>query len=481
MYCSVCMSAEEVKTSMSIDASVSVGYMDASVDSKMSYYESLDVSTYSITVVVYSSAYSTHTMLKPETTNSAQDVFDKDGTKAFVAAYGDSYLCQARIGGEYIASYVFYCQTKESQQEFQSSLSASGVYEGVSLDGSLQDSLEEVTKSCHVQWTLKQFISGTSSLAFPETDDIVKFAEKFPAKLDGKGDAIVSFVTAGYESIPSLNDKKMPKVAANRIYFVGDGTPEVQGLAGYLEKIQRAINGMLDLRTIYAYYGGYTDATLNAYNDVAKADQEKILAQMNAYCVDPTQDFQPITAADLPSLANGTPSLQIGQDTFYCRTGDNTYEHTDVKTSVTEMVTSLTSMTSIGFYGGGDVNGVVTDYISFSNPSYPDTKSKVHGNTNESSQPVLDLNTNPYPNPPLYLKQIDAHLNGSTIRWIGVKNQAGETIGCGGSDNYTSTSTHTFEGANYPIAVCCTIHGSYLYNLGILYFWFVPAAWSTIN
>src|SRR4051794_31112531 len=53
-YCSICKTATELAKSLQIDVSVSASYAGlGSMDSKTSFFSSLNVTTYSISIVIY--------------------------------------------------------------------------------------------------------------------------------------------------------------------------------------------------------------------------------------------------------------------------------------------------------------------------------------------------------------------------------------------------------------------------------------------
>ena len=499
----VCMTAEQVSTAMSISGSTSASYVGDSASAKASYYQSLQISTYTVSLVVYSKAQTLQTLTSP-TFNTALPIPTNDEEVVhFFQTYGDSFLQQTAVGGEYIASFVFYCQTKQQQQSLATSLSASGIYGGATVNANLQTSLSTVTSSCHINYTIKQFMTGVSGVAFPTVDQICTFADNFPT-LAANGNAVISYDTRGYETIPGLQTSQFEKIGSNRSYMVGDGF--VTGLARYLTEIQGAIDAMIALKEVYRYYsqanpeGQYVDAALNQNLATAYADKQQIVAQMQAYSANPLQDFLPLDASNLPALSNGTPVLSINSGIYQYRTGDATYTWDDIP-SIEGAVMAMTSVASVQFFGGGDVNGIETIYENYanvvnnSNPNatqLPTTTTATHGNTNESGRPTLAVNQNRITATPQFLWQMNCRTNGDTIRYIWIAAQDANQIQCGGSGNSNGGSSAIFFppypgsawtlSANaYPIGFCGDCHGSYLYQLGLKYFSFNPVTWTALS
>lgn len=494
---SVCITAEQVSTVMSISGSASASYFGTSASAKADYYQSLQISTYTVTLVVYSYAQTQHTLTNPIFNPALPIPAGDEETVNFFLSYGDAFLQQTTVGGEYIASFVFYCQTEQEQQSLTASLSANGIYGGASVTAGLQTSLNEVTKSCNIKYTIKQFMSGVVD-ALPSVDGICAYAEQFPAKA-ANGNAVISYETRGYETIPGLYSEQFKKIADNRNHMVGDEFNS--GLAASLTDIQGAIDAMTTLQDVYHYYsqrnpnGKFVDALLDQNLVTATVDKNQILDQMQAYCKNPLQDFPPL---NLPALSNGTPVLSITPGIYQCRRDDPTYTWDDVP-SIEAAVMAQASIASVRFFGGGDVNGIETTYekhanvVSNSMPNatqLPTTNTATHGNTNESGAPILVVNPDASTATPQFLWQMLCHINGSTIRYIWVAAQDATQIQCGGSGNSSGTSSAIFfppypAGSSwtlstdaYPIGFCGDCHDSFLYQLGVKYFSFNNANWT---
>ena len=153
---SVCTTYSQVQTALSISASASATYGPDSVDAKTSFFQSLQITTWTVSVIVYSYTQMEYvgTNLNLNTGVSTSDL------NQFCATYGDSYVSTLYQGGEYMAAYVFYAQSEEEQTSVVSSLGASGISDGMALSASTQDSLTEATTNITTSQYFNQQLDG---------------------------------------------------------------------------------------------------------------------------------------------------------------------------------------------------------------------------------------------------------------------------------------------------------------------------------
>jgi hypothetical protein len=499
-----CLTAEEVSTTLAISGSASVATMGSSGNAKASYYDSLQISTYTVTVVVYSGASTTTSFTDYKQKDSIDTPSGTDETEKFYEGYGDSFFQTIETGGEYMASFVFYCQTKSEQQDMYAMVSGSSSSGATQLSGDMQTTLNYAMSSCKVQYTVMQLINGTAGLDYPAPGDVIDFANKFPGKLASAnggtgGDAIISFITEDYNKV--FDTKKFDKIAENRKYMVGNKF--AAGLARDLTDLQGAIDLMNQLKAIYAYYGHanpdnsagtYVDPVLDANLATATADVKAIKGQMQGYLDDPLQDFPPL---ELASLVNGTPALSIDHHTYWYRDGNSDTNWDDVP-DVKKAVLTMSSIASVTFFAGSDVNGIETVYVNYANvvnnkknkTKLPTSTTETHGNSNDTHH-VLVVNEDPETGTPQFLWQTLCRTNGSTIRYTWIAAQNAVQLGCGGSGNSTAGTSAIFFPPvpqpndfttivnAYPIGFHGKCNGSYLFQLGIKYFTFLPAEWKS--
>jgi hypothetical protein len=358
--CSVCSTATDLANSLEIDQSLSVGFGSVgSVDEKMKFFTSLQVTTYSISIVVYArhgigTTTATSTRLKNSipAPSTSSDLID------FVDAYGDSFLSAVTQGGEYYAVYTFFTETREEQTSFESSLKANGVYDGVSVAADLQTKLSNFLRTTTVRYRFQQEVSGILNPVLPEPGHIVSYAIGFPS-LTIDSPVIIGRETTGYESVTGIGSD-FASVAKNREYFVGASI--MDSLTRDLVTISQIYNQMSWLKSVYDFYGGHTDDTLHQYMDTAKADIQSIHAQMEDYGRNPTQSF---TKPALTSIGHGTPSLtySVGTAPSPGQWGGNEGDPFD-DVDVTAYIQARTRIAELQLRTGGRVTHLFTTYQS---------------------------------------------------------------------------------------------------------------------
>lgn len=329
--CSVCVTTTELANSLQIDQSLSVGFGPlGGIDQKLSFMNSLNVTTYSVSVTVYSRHV--------KGTRSMTDVRLKDGVKAptttaevndFVRFYGDCFLSDVVEGGEYMAVYTFYSETREEQTKVVSSLHASGVFDGITVGGSLQVALNNYLRTSTTRYSFQQKVSGIMNPTLPDPADFVSYAVKFPSiPLDAP--VVIGIAATGYETVPGIGAVFQP-VAENRLYFTGDSVNG--GLTAKLTRINEIDNQMTWIAETYRFYGGYTDKKLVDNQVVAKADLKAIDAQMTQFSKEATATFPPLA---LKSLDNGSPTLSyaVGTSPMWGGGGGGPFDDVDLTTYI---------------------------------------------------------------------------------------------------------------------------------------------------
>ena len=163
VQCKIAKDFKSFTDAINLSASASVSYMGFGASDKASFFKSLSLTTYSISVIAYGHKVSENLVAK--TVNFKDGVQipipDKPETlKRFYEQYGDSYVSQIKRGGEYIGVFVFYAQTLEEQQIIQNTLSGSGVINGAKFDADLSVKLS----NSKVGSNKTKFFSNTSWL-----------------------------------------------------------------------------------------------------------------------------------------------------------------------------------------------------------------------------------------------------------------------------------------------------------------------------
>ena len=359
VVCTVCTTASQVAKALEIDASLSVAYGPfASFDAKTKFMSSLDITTYSITIVVHAK----HSIGKEQFT----DVRLKDGiaspvtaeeTNDFVRIYGDSWISEISKGGEYFATYTFFSETRTEQQELQVSMRASGLVSGVSVEAGLQAKMNQFVSTSNVSSTFKQTITGIRNPPLlPDPSDFVPFARKFPS-LELTSPTIIGFASKGYESgVAGFSAPFFKEVAANRRYFTM-GDADKPSLASDLATIGGIRKQMHAIKQIYDFYGYTGDPELPIRQQAAKTDYDAIVEQVQRFETAATSSF---TRPSLPSLQNGTPVLtySLASSTDFGGDGGNAFNDVDVRTYLQKR----TRIAEVQLRTGGMVDNIATTY-----------------------------------------------------------------------------------------------------------------------
>jgi len=300
----ICKSASELATSLNIDQSLSVSYAGlGSVDEKTSFFSSLNITTYSLSIVVYAkNVTGSQIMADVQFKSDFKMPSTQDQLREFFSSYGDSFVSSVTRGGEYYAVYTFYTETKEEQSSLETKMHASGIYSGVSASADLSIRMSNFSKETVVRSSFHQNCSGIKNVTLPPSEGICEFALKFPSLvLDAPN--LISNRVAGYEMVPGFHNQFSP-IARTRAYFTGDqfNAGQVSNL-GILTTVQNQIHL---IESIYEFYGASSDQLLLANKAAVAVDIAKIRKQMSDYYNDPLQTF---TAPLLPSLQLGTPTL----------------------------------------------------------------------------------------------------------------------------------------------------------------------------
>lgn len=326
-----CESIETLSQALEIDQSLSVTFGPfGSVDEKMKFVHKLDVTTTSVSLVVYAKHVTgkqalTDYALKPNVTPPVGN----EQLGKFFHGYGDSFLSSVTTGGEYYAVYTFYTQTKAEQTSLVAELKAHGIWSTTKIDASLQLKLDNFTSSTSTRVEFKQSVSGIANPKLPDPDHIIRYALDFPS-LPIDAPTIIGFETLGYERVPAIQD--FQPIVKNRIYFIGFLGQDA-GLTKDLVKLQQLLNQAKWIKGIYHFYGGYTDEKLDRVTKLAEVDIKAIDDQIVAFEDDPTQTF---TRPNLQALDYGTPALEygVGKSPSWGGGGGDPFDDVDIRTAL---------------------------------------------------------------------------------------------------------------------------------------------------
>lgn len=451
---SVCLDITTLAQALRINQSLSTGFgAITSFDEKMQFLQSLNLTTYSTSIVIYAS----HVVgIEATTTVSLASGItpptDKTELNAFFQAYGDSYLSSVTRGGEYYAVYTFHTQTLEEQSALITEINANGMYGGMTIDINLQKNLTRLINSTSIRYSFRQNVSGILNPQLPDIDHLISFALSF-ASQPLTAPAIINFETTGYEHVPKIAD--FEPIPSNRNYFVGNGATD--GLAKRLVQIQQLLNQINWLQDTYNFYGGFTDTKVQQVKTQANADLAAINNQIQQYEFDPTQNF---TMPALTSLTYGAPSLcyQVGSSPAYGSSGGHPFNDTNVSTAIQKHQ----RITTVQLRSGNYIDNLAVTY-QLNNTIVQRT----HGGNGGTLGPLLTLL------PGQFITGISGR-SGTYIDNLQLQISDGRTVGGGGSGGNPYA---------WKVPSDCFVlgfsgrSGNYLDQLQISYAGFQPAVW----
>ncbi|MFZ6183800.1 jacalin-like lectin [Nannocystis pusilla] len=366
----VCLDVEQVCQALGISWSLGAsipGVGGASRKSK--FVNSIKITTYSLTIVVYSQhVQNTETLADARLSPGVEPPQGDEALRRFFQAYGDSFITSLTTGSEYYAAYVLHAQTKEQQRGLEAGLQAEGIYNGVKFEAELQGKLDKCIQSVNVNVTFDQQVAGIANPSLPTPKTMIQYAIDFPS-LAVTAPVVLGYEYDGYEHLPEITTSFEP-IAKNRRYFIGDKA--VGGLTAKEAQVQGLDNQLLWLQETYKFYGGYVDPNVDRVKAMSGKELSAIHAQKSAYAQDPIQSF---TEPALPSLNEGTPELSLvgGASEQKGSTGGNPYD--DVPSPL-DNVQKRTRITQITMRMGDRVDKLTTAYLDQNG----ETK-KEHGGT----------------------------------------------------------------------------------------------------
>jgi len=274
---------------------------EGSLGLKSQFVNSLSITTYCISIAVYTNIVTSDFAYNNVGLTSAVTAPTAATLDTFFQAYGDSFVSQLVEGAEYMAVYVFYAQSAEDQMNIKAALTAKGITEGGVITADLQSSFEDVTKSVQISWMLKQCITGISNPTYPGGDGIISYAMSF-GTLTADNPTILSYQTMGYEHVPGITT--FQPIADTRDVFLGTGGQS--GLVTLAQQLTQIRNQISFITSVYQTYGYSSDSNFSTLAAVVAEDWITLSAEITNINNDPTQSYQ---VPSLPSLSNGSPAL----------------------------------------------------------------------------------------------------------------------------------------------------------------------------
>ena len=347
-----CTSTESLLKALNVSSDVAANFGAVNVEAKAEYVNRLEITETTVVVAVYSNVILG--TRKFTTVGLAPDIVppDPDTLNDFFHAYGDSWVSGLTLGGEYIASYVFYSQSVEEQNRVVAALKVKGVGASGQVTVGAQTAVEEVAKKETVRTTFKQQVFGFTNLALPKPDELVNFALGFSTRTPDVP-TVVDLQTSGYEHVPGMSRQTWRPVRDTRDLFTSD----IDGLSGDVVAILGLIRQIKWLRDVYATYGYTGDADLLVKNKQVEVDRGTLRALIDAIRNDPTKTYE---RPELPSLSYGTPVLKVSTPATPVEWGRN---GGDVFADVTrQMILDQHALSAVTLQAGAVIDRITSTF-----------------------------------------------------------------------------------------------------------------------
>jgi len=350
-YVKVCASAESLEQTLSQTSGFSVGVPGLfKVSHSKTTTENLQVNDTSVSVVVVSRVVTESPVVTSSELSTAAESLDPE---VFYEQYGDSFVSSTVNGGEYVAVFVYDCQTMTESQSVQKSISAGIDTDGTSVNANLASTLSTAQSSANVACTCHQSLRGSSNplpelttSASSNISTLINYAANFTAS-QVNAPVVLSYTTTGYETLlPAAVN--LQSVLTNRNTFITQAAPMLSQLYGIWSQI-------LTLSKTYQAYG-YTGDPNISFPAVANTKSGDVVAAINGLnkwidtvAVDPFK-VNPLPATLNPpaALANGSPTLnyQIPQNPMWGTQQSTSYQDINVGMAIATTNTSFNTTSS---------------------------------------------------------------------------------------------------------------------------------------
>lgn len=472
----VCTSLEELHTSLQIDASVSASYEAFSGDVKASYLHTLDITSNSVTVLIYAcktttTGYTGSVTVDPDLTAQLKT---EDDVADFVSHNGDSFVSEVTTGSEYIATYVFHSLTVEDKMKVEASLGFKYSGGPTSVDASISTKISNALKTVNVESTIRQHIFGVSTVAAPagDPDTMIDFANKF-STLSVDAPTTVSFKVEPYEkNLPHAISTLFKPVKANRDSF--NNTPAAKGWGGMLGQLEQLNSQCKQVQQVYADYGDYQDSAFEARAAQVNKDWKDLLKLVSDVDDDPTTVPQFTIPVSLNPFS--TPSIN-----FSVRPLDPLLDGgggTPFQDITNESIGRRVRLAKIEVYHGNWVDRLIATYADAVQHAMTPV---IHGGGSGLGSQTLELNDDEY------IVAMEGYKNGNGLgRWQvgGLKftTSKGQNLA---TDNYNPQHDNTWaswstQNSGGVIVGFAGRSGDALDSIQPMVLRFDPAKWSEV-
>ncbi len=318
-YVKVCASVESLQETLSQTSGYSIGVPGLfKASHSKTKTQTLNVKDTSVSVVVVSQVVTESPVLTSVGLEGAAQTLEP---QTFYNQYGDSYVSSTVNGGEYVAVFVYNCETMTESQSVQKSLSAGIDTDGTTVDASLATTLSNTQSSANVSCTCHQSVRGSSDplpalTLSPSTDitTLINYAAGFDES-SVNAPVVLSYTTTGYETLVP-DDATFQSLITNRSTFTTQVAPVLNQLQGIWTQI-------LTLAKTYQTYGYNGDPSIcfPVVSGTKSGDVASAINGLNSWT--DVVALNPFTVNRLQAALNPPAALATGSPTLVLQTPSN--------------------------------------------------------------------------------------------------------------------------------------------------------------
>jgi Jacalin-like lectin domain len=444
----MCETVEELYNALKISAKVAANFGFVGADAKSEYVHSMRITSTSLVIAIYANKV---LGTQEYTSISLKGIKPEESLNDFYKTYGDSFVNSITTGGEYIATYVFRCQSTEERKNVKASLQADGVTGSGIVSATMMDAIGKAGKTLQGNVDFSHNLFGFTNLVKPDQDGLVEFARNLGQHTPDVP-TVIDFTTVGYEHARGMDSEMWQPISDNRSMFEGDISAQAQALDCLANQIHW-------IHHIYQTYGYDQDKDLRVKQNDVNRDVRKLKDAIAQLTKNPTLKFE---VPELQTLGRGVPKLNF--EGPYCPTswgGNGGTEFTDIGR---QQICAGQKLQKVSLRGGSYVDRLKCVYAN--GPTF------CHGGEGGHDAPTLELDADEF------ITTLSGRV-GFYVDYLQIKTSRNRSRHAGGERGDRGTPFEDWHVPPGSVVVgfegSC---GSYLDRVGPLICTFHPATWS---
>ncbi len=388
----------------------------------------------------------------------------------FYDNYGDSYVNEVHVGGEYFAAFTFLSETVSEQSTILAELSAKGIAGGGVLNGSMITQINTLQQQTNVRTNFQQTLIGYSGVSLPTTPAAIPDFVSNSLPNASTPNQTIGYKTEQYYHLPGTARAAWHPLILSLSYLNQDVVPAIEQCVAQIDAIE-------SIQSLYNRYGYTQDAILTSSLTAANTCKTGLMTYLSSLWENPT--LSPAVLPDSVSiLKKGLPKPSFEINLFNLA-GDSVGGGPFNDVTDYDVLESTKNLSSIGMQSGEWINAIITGYTNdFDGAS--EAISVKHGGSGGGYQPNLSLDVK---FPATYVKSISATTNNNQnnyVDYVSVTTNAAQhntqSWGVAGANE----TTWTKENNTFFIGWAGR-SGEYLDHLKAQVLTFSPATWTPFD